>query len=55
MLALVVVGGMKMGMKSVRNQTAAGSYVKDGSLNITESRDMFLYHTVTRTEKPKEK
>lgn len=54
-LALVVVGGMKMGMKSVRNQTAAGSYVKDGSLNITESRDMFLYHTVTRTEKPKEK
>jgi len=27
--------------------------MKSGSLNITESRDTFLYNTVTRTAKPK--
>ena len=34
-------------------QAAAGDYMKSGSLNITESRDTFLYNTVTRTAKPK--
>ncbi len=53
-LALIVVGSMKSKLKTVRSQAAANSYVKKGSLNITESRDMFLYHTVTRTEKPKD-
>lgn len=52
--ALIIVGGMKSGMKSVRRQAAAGSYVKKDSLHITASRDLFLYHTVTRTEKPKD-
>lgn len=28
--------------------------MKAGSMNITESRDMFLYDTVTRTAKPKD-
>lgn len=28
--------------------------MKAGSMNITESRDMFLYNTVTRTAKPKD-
>ncbi len=27
--------------------------MKDGSLKITESRDLFLYNSVSRTEKPK--
>ena len=53
-LALIVVGSMKGQLRTVRFQPAANSYVKRGSLNVTESRDMYLYHTVTRTPKPKE-
>lgn len=52
-LALIVVGVMKSNLKTVRYQAAATDYMKKGSLNITESRDRFLYRTVTRTEKPK--
>lgn len=52
-LAKIFVGSMKSELKTVRRQAAANSYVKSGSLNVTERRDLFLYHTVTRTEKPK--
>lgn len=52
-IALIVTGSMKGKLKSVRMQAAAGSYVKANSMNITESRDIFLYNTVTRTERPK--
>lgn len=52
-IAKIAVGSMKSKLKTVRSQTTANNYMKNGSLNITESRDMFLYHTVTRTEKPK--
>lgn len=38
-LSLVIVGRMKAQLKTVRFQAAAGSYVKDDSLDITESRD----------------
>ena len=53
-LSLIIVGRMKAKLKTVRFQAAANSYIKDGSLNITESREMFLYNTVTRTAKPKD-
>lgn len=53
-IALITVGIMKSKLKTVRFQTAANSYVKKDSLNITNSNDLFLYHTVTRTEKPKD-
>lgn len=52
-IALIVTGVMKSKLKSVKMQTAAANYVKANSLNITESREMFLYNTVTRTERPK--
>lgn len=52
-IALIVAGSMKKKLKSVRLQSNAASYVKANSMNITESRDMFLYNTVTRTERPK--
>lgn len=52
-LSFLIVGSMKAKLKTVRFQAAASSYIKEGSLNITESRDMFLYHTVTRTERQK--
>ena len=53
-LALIIVGSMKGKLKTVRQQAAANSYLKKDSLTITESSDLFLYHNVTRTEKPKE-
>ncbi len=52
-IALLIVGAMKSKLKTVRSQPAADSYIKRDSLNITESRDLFLYHTVSRTPKPK--
>lgn len=53
-LSFITVGTMKGKLKTVRFQPAANSYMKAGSMNITESRDMFLYNTVTRTAKPKD-
>ena len=52
-LAFVIVGSMKRKLKTVHSQAAANSYVRAGSLAVTESSDMFLYNTVTRTEKAK--
>lgn len=52
-IAKIFVGNMKSELKTVRKQAAANSYVKSGSMNITESRDLFLYRTVTKTARPK--
>lgn len=52
-IAVITVKGMKAPLKTVRFQPQAKNYIRDGSLNITESHDLFLYRTVNRTEKPK--
>lgn len=54
-IAIIAVGRMKAQLKTVRARAAAADYVRSGSMSITESREMFLYHTVTRKEKPKKK
>jgi uncharacterized protein len=38
-------------LKSVALQKRATDYMKPGSLNITDSRDFFLYRHIDRTEK----
>ncbi len=38
-------------LKSVRQQKQADVYIKSGSMQITKSRDLFLYRQVSRTEK----
>lgn len=48
--AWIVVGSMKAQLKSVRQQNA-GSYLKDGSLQLTDSRELYLYRNVHRTVK----
>ena len=53
-MAVITVGGMKAQLKTVRFQPEAKNYIRDGSLNITQSRDLFLYRTVTRTEKSRD-
>jgi len=50
-LAFIITGGMKGQLKSVRSKSEASDYTKQGSLCINESRDFFLYSTVSRTEK----
>lgn len=53
-IALLVVGVMKSSMKTVRRQAAAQDYLKAGSLNLTDSRDVFLYRKVDRIARPKD-
>ena len=54
LIALISVLVMKGKLKSVRRQPAAKDYLVPGSMNVTLSRDMFLYRNVTRRAKPKE-
>ena len=54
-LAWVVVGVMKSRLRSVAFQENAASYVREGSMNLTNSRELFLYRDVHRTERVKEK
>ncbi len=53
-IAFIAVLIMKSQLKSVRFQHAAHNYLKNGSLNLTTSRDIFLYSTISRTPKPKD-
>ncbi len=46
--ALIVTGSMKGKLKTVHAQAAASQYVKPGSMNITEHREMFLYSQLQR-------
>ena len=46
--ALIVTGSMKGKLKTVHAQAAASQYVKPGSMNITERREMFLYSQIQR-------
>ena len=42
---------LKKQLKSVRQQKQANVYIKSGSMQITKSRDLFLYREVSRTKK----
>ena len=53
-VALIATGVMKGKLKSVSFQSAAANYVRAGSFKVTESRDSFLYSTVSRRAKPKQ-
>ena len=48
--ALIVTGVMKSQLKSVALQQDAASYVREGSMNLTNSRELFLYRDVQRTK-----
>lgn len=54
LIALIAVLAMKGQLKSVRFQSQANNYIKEGTFRLTESTDTFLYRTVTRTARPKE-
>ena len=52
--ALIVTGVMKSRLKSVAPQRDETSYVRQGSMKLTNQRDLYLYREVHRTERPKE-
>lgn len=53
-IAFITVGIMKSKLKTVRMQAAASNYLKKDSLNITESHDIFLYSSISKTPRPKD-
>ncbi len=52
-VGFISVSVMKSKLKSVRISYTAADYVDRSSFRITDSRDTFLYKTVTKTEHPK--
>lgn len=52
-VAFVVTSRMKKQLKTVNSEYKADDYVREGSLNVKNSRDMFLYSNVTRHRREK--
>lgn len=52
--ALIGTGKMKADLKTVRQQHAAAGYVRENSMKVTESQDIFLYRNVARRERANE-
>lgn len=52
-VAFIATAIMKGKLKTVRFQNNARDYVRGGSMNVTVSRDLYLFSTVTRRAKPK--
>ena len=53
-IAFIIVSSMKSKLKTVRRQPTANAYTKEGSMNINESRDLYLYSHLSRRPKPKD-
>ena len=53
-LALIITGVMAGQLKSVRKLSAADNYVKEDSMRLTQSSDLFLYKHTERHARPKE-
>lgn len=53
-VAFLVTVYMRSRLKSVKPQKSAVNYAKSGSMNVTEKNDIFLYHNVTKQEKPED-
>ncbi len=53
-IALIVTLVMKSQLKSVMAQRYAASYISK-DLMLTQSQDVYLYRTVTKTARPKDK
>lgn len=52
--AFIITRAMKGKLKTVRFQPAASNYVRQGSMNLTNSQDIFLYTHIDRKPRPKE-
>ena len=54
LVACIVTFSMKNKLKTAVPQHAANIYIKEDGVQLANSRDIFLYHTVSRTAKPKD-
>ncbi len=52
-VGLIFTGGMRAELHTVSKANEAKHYIKDGSMKLTENKDLFLYKKIERTEKPK--
>lgn len=52
-VALITVESMRSKLRTVRSQPTASAYTRDGSLTVTDARDVFLYSNIVRTARPK--
>ena len=52
--AMIIMMILCSQLKSVKMEKGAVNYVRPGSMNVTQSRDSYLYSTVSRTAKPKD-
>lgn len=52
-IALIIMSILKKQLKSVKMERGAVNYVRPGSMNVTASRDTYLYSTVSHTARPK--
>ena len=50
----IAAGVMAMQMKTVRQQQGASDYMRSGSMQLHDRRDIFLYSHVSRVPKPKQ-
>ena len=50
-IGMIITAIMRSKLKSVRFKNQAMDYVRPGSMQVTESRDIFLYRNVTCTKK----
>jgi uncharacterized protein len=53
-ITVIVMLVLRGQLKTAVKQNLARNYVRNGSVNINDSRDIFLYNRVTRIEKPKD-
>lgn len=53
LIAFIMMKKKLKKMKTAVENDYAGNYMKPGSMNLTLSRDLFLYSRITKTEKPK--
>lgn len=47
-VSLIIVLIMRSGMKTTRPEITAGNYVRRGSFHLDQSRDVFLYSSISR-------
>ena len=52
-IAIAVTFMWKSQLKTVRAENFAGAYIREGSMVVTASRDVFLYRNVSKTSRPK--
>jgi uncharacterized protein len=53
-IALIITGGMRSSLKSVRKQRVATNYIVKTAMSPFANQDLYLYSVVTKTPKPKE-